>query len=457
MTYTCSDWDEQGQACNGDEFIYTYDTVGNLLSDGSSTYTYDAANRLKTATVNSVVYTYAYNGLGDRLQQMVGEVYTTYTLDLNAGLTQVLSGGDNAHLYGLGRIHEEASNTWAYHIPDALGSVRQLADAGANVLLAQTYEPYGDLLVSYGLAGSIYGYTGEWTDATGLVHLRARYLDTGIGRFLTKDTWGGDYNQPMSLNKWMYVNGNSIIYLDPSGNTPVTINKVLLHQEEFKENEGFILAFNLHPTTVAAGIAVQTRIPDRLYDESQLKKDPKTSELGIGPSATNKYLVYGKGGYIEKVGKRIASEEAKKYLYECFPKEKDIDLFNWDHAIKAMTLKMAASTLYCPKCDERDKLIIAGMAQNKALEWEKSYSQLYKKRKTVGYHIDWEKFFSEFSKPEWDASRGFPQSRDDWVDWTLYQQAKQFGGDWNFRYMTHRFAGNMIALIKYKPSEARFP
>lgn len=33
---------------------------------------------------------------------------------------------------------------------------------------------------------------GEWTDATGLQHLRARYLDTNVGRFTTKDTWGGD-------------------------------------------------------------------------------------------------------------------------------------------------------------------------------------------------------------------------------------------------------------------------
>jgi len=58
-----------------------------------------------------------------------------------AGLTQVLSDGDNAYLYGLGRIGEEANDTWAYHLSDALGSVRQLADAGATVLLAQIYEP----------------------------------------------------------------------------------------------------------------------------------------------------------------------------------------------------------------------------------------------------------------------------------------------------------------------------
>ena len=51
-------------------------------------------------------------------------------------------------------------------------------------------------------------------------NLRARYLDTGIGRFLTRDTWGGDYIQPMSLNRWMYVEGNPILLIDPSGFVP---------------------------------------------------------------------------------------------------------------------------------------------------------------------------------------------------------------------------------------------
>ena len=38
-----------------------------------------------------------------------------------------------------------------------------------------------------------------------------------MGRFLTKDTWDGDFNRPSSLNKWSYVEGNPINYTDPSG------------------------------------------------------------------------------------------------------------------------------------------------------------------------------------------------------------------------------------------------
>jgi len=42
--------------------------------------------------------------LSDRVKQTANGVVTTYTLDLNAGLTQVLADGTNTYLYGLSRV-----------------------------------------------------------------------------------------------------------------------------------------------------------------------------------------------------------------------------------------------------------------------------------------------------------------------------------------------------------------
>jgi RHS repeat-associated protein len=50
-----------------------------------------------------------------------------------------------------------------------------------------------------------------------LNYLRSRWYDPASGRFNTKDSWQGDYNRPLSLNRWMYVEGNPVNYTDHSG------------------------------------------------------------------------------------------------------------------------------------------------------------------------------------------------------------------------------------------------
>jgi hypothetical protein len=88
----------------------------------------------------------------------------SYTLDLNAGLTQVLADGTNFYLYGVSRIGEKQPAGWQYHLGDALGSVRQLADSSAIVGLARGYLLHVTLLVSEGSMGSTYVFTGDGAD-----------------------------------------------------------------------------------------------------------------------------------------------------------------------------------------------------------------------------------------------------------------------------------------------------
>jgi RHS repeat-associated protein len=141
----------------------------------------------------------------------------TYTLDLYGGLTQVLGDGASVYLYGLGRIGEEGAAGWVTHLGDALGSVRQLADGDGEAVLDRSYRPYGGVLESGGSGGSAYGFAGEWTDGTGLVFLRARYLDPGVGRFVAQDSWKGSPGQSMTLNGYLYADGNPVNRIDPSG------------------------------------------------------------------------------------------------------------------------------------------------------------------------------------------------------------------------------------------------
>jgi RHS repeat-associated protein len=196
---------------------YTFDANGNLLGDGANTYTYDFANRLVSVfTSETPISTYQYNGLGDRLS----ENGTQYTLDLNTGLTQVLSDGTTDYLYGNGRIAQVNTST-EYFLADALGSVRQMTNSTGDYVYAQSYDPYGVVTYTAGTSRTEFGFTGEqYGDSTQLLFLRARYYNPADGRFQSRDTWAGDVNRPLSLNRWMYVEGNPVNLTDPSGYFP---------------------------------------------------------------------------------------------------------------------------------------------------------------------------------------------------------------------------------------------
>ena len=139
-------------------------------------------------------------------------------MDLNTDLTQALSDGTNTYVYGNGRIAQV--NTGAeYFLGDALGSVRQLMNASGAITYARAYDPYGVVTTTTGVSSTAYGYTSEYS-SQGLVYLRARYYSPQSGRFLSRDTWDGDANVPMSYNAWLYTYGNPINYTDPTGRCP---------------------------------------------------------------------------------------------------------------------------------------------------------------------------------------------------------------------------------------------
>jgi len=215
-------YDEANRLASVDGVNYTFDDNGNLLRDGINTYTYDSANRLISVSESapqgygSTMSSYRYNGLGDRLSQNG----VNYTLDLNAGLTQVLDDGTNTYTYGLGRISQKHGSTAEYFLSDALGSVRQLTNNNGEITLAKSYDPYGNIAGSSGDQTSMYGYTGESQDVnSGMVYLRARYYSPQSGRFQSRDTWSGDENSPITYNHWAYANGNPVMNTDPSGHS----------------------------------------------------------------------------------------------------------------------------------------------------------------------------------------------------------------------------------------------
>ena len=123
------------------------------------------------------------------------------------------------YLYGLGDspLAGDDGSAWIYLSGrDALNSVRQETDAEGQVLAARSFDPYGVPLSGDG--GEPFGFTGEYEDETGMVFLRARYLQVTHGRFITRDTWPGEDTQPISFSGWIFGNNNPVRFTDSSGN-----------------------------------------------------------------------------------------------------------------------------------------------------------------------------------------------------------------------------------------------
>ena len=97
-----------------------------------------------------------------------------------------------SYTYGNDLIQQvSGSDTYFYHY-DALGSTRYLTDQNAQTKAEYYYDAYGNLLNHNQQAANNYLYTGEQLDPESQnYYLRARYLNTQEGRFLSTDPFEG--------------------------------------------------------------------------------------------------------------------------------------------------------------------------------------------------------------------------------------------------------------------------
>lgn len=207
---------------------YVYDDNGNLRAeteDGvTTTYFYDEKNRLSSLEKGGVTTGYTYNHNGIRTSKSENGQTTTYVVDENRDYAQVIEEvvGDNTaakYTYGLDLINQQREGRLSYYQFDGLGSTRALTDASGQVTDQYNYAAFGELLNSSGDTANEFRYTGERYDSSlDQYYLRARYYDPGVGRFTQQDTWQGNSQDPITLNKYLYANADPALYTDPSGN-----------------------------------------------------------------------------------------------------------------------------------------------------------------------------------------------------------------------------------------------
>jgi RHS repeat-associated protein len=216
----------------------SYDANGNVLFTGGISYTYDSENHMLTASGNGKVVTMVYDAFGNRVAKTVNGVTTQYLVEDEVnptGYPQVVdelvgpigSGVvTRQYTYGLQRISENLSpaltgnNTWtpSFYVYDGGGSVRNLTNTAGVITDEYEYDAYGNSFTKVGTTPNNYLYRGEQFDSDlDLYYLRARYYNPSTGRFLSRDPEDGYTNDPASLHKYLYANGDPVNLADPTG------------------------------------------------------------------------------------------------------------------------------------------------------------------------------------------------------------------------------------------------
>lgn len=209
-----------------------YDNNGNTTTETQTgvlnwTMGYDFENRMTSwsDSVSNRSQAYKYDPFGRRAQKTYVYQGTTYTTNYIYDAANKLEEFDqNANLtarytQGLGIDEPLAllkSGVTSYFETDALGTLTSLSNTSGALSDTFTYvtNSWGNIATHTGPTSLPERFTGREYDETGLYYYRARFYDSGSGRFLSEDPIGllGG-----TLNFYAYAMNNPVMWTDNSG------------------------------------------------------------------------------------------------------------------------------------------------------------------------------------------------------------------------------------------------
>ncbi len=199
----------------------TYDSSGNYLTSGTSSYTWNAASQLATALVSGTpVGTYTYNASNQRTKKVAGGNTTQYVYGLNGLLYgEYTNAGALIREYvylndaPLAQIDAGTPEVLTYLHPDHLGTPRYGTNTGGTQVWAANADAFGVGTPS-GSATVNLRMPGQYYDSeSGLFYNWNRYYNPAIGRYISSDPIGLDGG----LNTFNYADVSPVMFTDPEG------------------------------------------------------------------------------------------------------------------------------------------------------------------------------------------------------------------------------------------------
>ena len=122
-------------------------------------------------------------------------------------------------------VADASGETITFLHNDFAGSAIAATDAAGALLWKENYTPFGDRAVkAVNATGNRQWYTGKPVDSeTGLSNFGARMYDPVIGRFMGVDAVGFNPGNLQSFNRYAYANNNPYKFVDPSGNSALSL------------------------------------------------------------------------------------------------------------------------------------------------------------------------------------------------------------------------------------------
>ena len=226
VTYTYGDanWRDKLTAVNGSTI--RYDAIGNPLSDGTWTYTWQNGRQLQKMQKSGVTAEFVYNADGLRVQKTVNGVVTDYVLH-GKNVVHMTSGTDELHFFydAQNRPAVVVYNGTAYaYVKSLQGDIVAILDENGNTVVSYGYDAWGAPLWCTGELAETLGkvqpfrYRGYvYDEETGLYYLRSRYYTPTWCRFISIDAFVDTTDDVVSKSLFVYCSNNPIVHSDPTG------------------------------------------------------------------------------------------------------------------------------------------------------------------------------------------------------------------------------------------------
>ena len=239
VTYTYGDanWRDKLTAVNGNAIAY--DAIGNPLSDGTWTYTWQNGRQLQKMQKSGVTAEFVYNADGLRVQKTVNGVATKYTLH-GKNIVHMTSGADELHFFydAQNRPAVVVYNGTAYaYVRSLQGDIVAILDENGNVAVSYGYDAWGAPLWCTGELAETLGkvqpfrYRGYvFDEETGLYYLRSRYYNPQQLRWINSDNIIAVNSGFTAANNYVYCGNSPINRYDANGRSWKDVVRGLIHR-----------------------------------------------------------------------------------------------------------------------------------------------------------------------------------------------------------------------------------